>query len=96
MLEDNRNIIPICISIFLIVRLVLSYVQKISLLLCLILEIAVKKTLKLDFEDDLNFFEDFFGIPLARPINVRKQDKLNSNYFFTFPGGWLGGWSELK
>ena len=59
-------------SIF-VIRLILSYILKISLLACLILQIALKKTLKLDLEDDLNFFEDCFGFPLARPINVRIQ-----------------------
>ena len=67
--QTNSNLF----SIFVLIRLILSYILKISLLACLILQIAVKKTLKLDLEDDLNLVEDCFGIPLARPINVRMQ-----------------------
>ena len=46
---DNYNFV----SIVLQVRLILSYILKISPLACLILEIAMKKTLRLDLEDDL-------------------------------------------
>ena len=42
-------------------------------------------------EDDLTFFENCFGIPLTRPINVIKQVYLNSYYFTTIPGGRPAG-----
>ena len=48
-LEEDINQILIFFSIFLLVMLESSYIQKISLLACIILEIAVKKTLKLRF-----------------------------------------------
>ena len=67
--QTNSNLF----SIFVLIRLILSYILKIRLLACLILQIAVKKTLKLDLEDDLNFFEDCFRIPLTRHMNVKKQ-----------------------
>ena len=51
----------------------------------------MKKTLKLGFGRRPQIFEDCFGIPLSRPINVRKQVYLNSCYFTTFPGGGGGG-----
>ena len=49
-LEDDLNMIPILFSIFLLIRLISSYTPKISLLACLILEIAMKMTLKLVYE----------------------------------------------
>ena len=55
-------------SIFHLVRLILSDILKISLLACLILEIAMKKTLKLGFgrrpQDDSNCFSIFFLVML--------------------------------
>ena len=61
----------------------------------------------MDSEDDLKLFEDYFGIPLPNPINVRKQVLLNSCYFLLswsvggwvvgWLGGWLsGGWAEIE
>ena len=47
----------------------------------------MKKTLKLGFGDDLKLVEDFFGIPLIRPINVRKQVLFNSHLFFISRSG---------
>ena len=53
--QDDSNIS----SIFYLVRLISSYIIKISPIACLILEIAVKKTLKEDLEDDLKIIPKF-------------------------------------
>ena len=56
----------------------------------------MKKTLKSRFGRQTQIFKVCIGIHLTRPIDVRKQVELNIIYFLTFPGGWVGVWSELK
>ena len=60
LIKDFIDNISVILSIFLLVRLKASYIPKISLITCLILEIAMKKTLKLKFgrrlQHNFNFF----------------------------------------
>ena len=56
-----HNIPIFSLSLFLLVRLIWSYIPNISLLACLLLEIAMKKTLQLGLEDDLTIFKHFFS-----------------------------------
>ena len=57
-------------SIFFIVRLISSYIPKFSLLSCLILEIAMKKTLDSDLEDDLKKFQFYLNI-FSSQVNTK-------------------------
>ena len=69
-LEDDLNIIPFVFSIFLLIRLISSYIPRISLLAFLILEIAMKMTLNYDLEDDPKIIQFFsFNISLIRLIS---------------------------
>ena len=69
-MEDNLNIIPVVFSIFLLIRLISSYIMKISLLACLILEKAMKMTSQLVFgrrpQHNFNCFPIFLLVKLIQ------------------------------
>ena len=66
--QDNFNFF----SIFLLVRLKSSCKQKISQLACLIMRIAMKKTLYWDLEDDLKIFLIYFSIFVLVSLSMPK------------------------
>ena len=67
------NTILICFSLCLLVRLKSNCIPKISLLACLILEIAMKKTLKLVF--------GFLSIFISFKLNVNLKMEVVQNFF---------------
>ena len=75
---------PNRIPIFLLVRLISSYIVKISLLACLVLEIAMEKTLKLVFGRRHYKFFNFFLNILSRYVSIKLQPKHFPNCFLNF------------
>ena len=100
-LEDDLNNISNLFSIFILVWLEPSYMLKISLLACLILEMAMKKTLKSGFGRRPPHNSSFFLLIQSSLVRVNSHTKnqppsLAILYFPGWVGGWVAGEIEIK